>query len=63
MRIRTYEEDERAPQPVADLAAPQDSGLGAVGADFLAAADEAIARVLSGDAESFLRANRQQGGQ
>jgi hypothetical protein len=37
--------------------------MGAVGEDFLAAADEAIASVLSGDAESFLRANKQQGGQ
>ena len=29
----------------------------------LDAADEAIDRVLSGDSESFLRQNRQQGGQ
>jgi hypothetical protein len=37
--------------------------MSAVGEEFLAAADEAIASVLSGDAESFLRANKQQGGQ
>lgn len=62
MKVRTHD-NERAPQPITDQTAPQDSGLGAAGAEFLAAADEAIARVLSGDAESFLRANRQQGGQ
>lgn len=42
---------------------PEAAGLGAEGAQFLNAADEAIARVLSGNAEQFLRANRQQGGQ
>ena len=62
MKFRTHE-DQRATEPITDVTAPQESGLGAAGAEFLAAADEAIARVLSGNAESFLRANRQQGGQ
>jgi hypothetical protein len=33
------------------------------GDDLLAAGDEAIRRVLSGDSEAFLRANRQEGGE
>jgi hypothetical protein len=34
-----------------------------LGEQFLARADEAISRALSGDSEAFLRASRQLGGQ
>lgn len=53
-------------QPSERRVAPEETqapNAAAEGAAFLAAADEAIARIMSGDAESFLRANRQQGGQ
>jgi hypothetical protein len=61
MKFRTFD-DELRREPAAN---PDGQGpdLGVAGAEFLAAADEAIARVLSGDAESFLRANKQQGGE
>jgi hypothetical protein len=62
MRFRTYDDEQRR-EPTANPEAPQGADPGVAGAEFLAAADEAIARVLSGDAESFLRANKQQGGQ
>ena len=41
----------------------QPSGAGATGDAFLAAADAAIARALSGRPEAFLAQNRQLGGQ
>jgi hypothetical protein len=49
--------------------APADLGGGNLAAirrearDLITAGDDAISRALSGDSESFLRANRQQGGQ
>jgi hypothetical protein len=63
MRFRTHDDEQRRETQPANPEAPQGPNLGVAGAEFLAAADEAIARVLSGDAESFLRANKQQGGQ
>ncbi|MBI4908691.1 MAG: hypothetical protein HY820_34040 [Acidobacteria bacterium] len=59
MKFRTHDEDGRFQQ--AELAPVAAIDAGTAGAEFLAAADEAIARVLSGDAESFLRSNRQFG--
>ena len=62
--MRFREDDNRESLRRQDPTPPQPAtSMGAVGEDFLAAADEAIASVLSGDAESFLRANKQQGGQ
>jgi hypothetical protein len=60
MRFRNEERDESAATP-AETQRP--SGLGQAGAEFLAAGDEAIARILSGNPTEFLRANRQQGGE
>jgi hypothetical protein len=60
-RIREPEDDTPPaggagdPNPLADVRR--------TGEQFLARADEAIARALSGDSESFLRASRQLGGQ
>lgn len=62
MRIR-INDDQQQQQRIEPDAAPAGTAMGASAAEFLEAADEAIARVLSGDAESFLRANKQQGGE
>ena len=63
MRFR-IQDDHRETLRRQDPEPPQTATpMSAVGEEFLAAADEAIASVLSGDAESFLRANKQQGGQ
>ena len=60
-RQREREDDPPATGPAGDPNALDD--VRRTGAQFLARADEAIARALSGDSESFLRAGRQQGGQ
>jgi hypothetical protein len=59
LRRRTDERD----QPQAEEPLPQPALDTKAAGDFLAAADEAISRVLSGDAETFLRDSRQEGGQ
>jgi hypothetical protein len=68
MRLRdphTFNED-----PARNRLAPDDAGgaadtdeLRGAGETFLAAADEAINRALSGNSEQFLAQNRQLGGQ
>ena len=50
--------DPQPSHPTSNLDAVRQAGQ-----QFLAAADEAIARALSGDSEAFLRASRQQGGE
>lgn len=63
MKFKSRDDDQQA--RLAGPAEPHEAPApgGAAGEEFLAAADEAIARIMSGDAESFLRANRQQGGE
>lgn len=63
MKFQRREEEPRDPGHASATEEKQAPNPAAAGAEFLAAADEAIARVMSGDAESFLKANRQQGGQ
>jgi hypothetical protein len=62
MRLRTREQEVREATP-GDPAEAGTPRLAAEGADRLAAADAATARHMSGNAEKFLRANRQEGGQ
>ena len=63
MKFRTHDGDQQRAQHPTEPHGAQGPNGAAAGAEFLAAADEAIARIMSGDAESFLRANRQQGGE
>lgn len=65
MTTRERRPDERVPtvtEQTAQQNAPE-SGLRATGDVFLAAADLAIERALSGAPEAFLAQNRQLGGQ
>lgn len=55
---RTEQREEQAPEPSASLESMRTAGM-----EFLEAADSAIRQALSGDPETFLRSNRQQGGQ
>ena len=64
-RERTHHD---APQPAPDgnAGGPSGANLNALrqsGAALLAAADDAITRVLSGDSQAFNQAARQEGGQ
>ena len=61
---RTLDEAEAVREgPPAGGDPAEDDGLRQAAARLLAAADDAIARALSGDSEAFLAANRQEGGQ
>ncbi len=65
-RQRDDEEASRREHEAADHPAARDSGddqAREAAERFLASADEAIDRALSGDSEAFLAASRQQGGQ
>ncbi len=63
LRDRLEPEDTTTPQfQTADAGGDGDTLRGA-GEAFLAAADEAINRALSGNSEEFLAQNRQMGGQ
>ena len=67
MLFRNHEEDESRKRDRPQAADPPGSenlnALRLAGMEFLAAGDEAINRVLSGNSEEFLLSNRQQGGQ
>lgn len=64
MRFRERENERQRQNPAGQ--APEGGNLDALRAEaneLLAAGDDAINRVLSGNSEAFLLANRQQGGQ
>lgn len=54
---------EQQPEDPGNPAGGHPDSLRQTGQNLLAAADEAINRVLSGNSQGYLRANRQQGGQ
>lgn len=58
--------DNRPPEAPGPAGGPEGANLNAIrqtAASMLAAADEAISRVLSGDSQAFNTAARQEGGQ
>jgi len=66
MNQRERERNEEAPAPAAPAAGAGGTGLNTIRqtvADMLAAADDAVSKVLSGDSEAFNTAVRQEGGQ
>ena len=59
-RERPRDPEETPPGPPVP---PVHNPLHQAGEELLAAADEALRRVLSGDSEAFLRENKQEGGE
>ena len=66
MNQRERPNDHRPPSPLEPGSSPDGANLNAIrqtAAGMLAAADDAISRVLSGDSQAFNAAARQEGGQ
>jgi hypothetical protein len=66
MNQRERQNNETPATPASGQAGPNPANLNAIrqtASDMLAAADDAISRVLSGDSQAFNAAARQQGGQ
>jgi hypothetical protein len=62
MRFKTHEEEIRLAD-TGDPGGEGGTGLAGEAADRMVAADAIVQRHLSGNAEAYLRANRQEGGQ
>lgn len=63
MKFRTPDDDRERTPSINEPQTKEEPSSADVAAAFLASADEAIARIMSGNAEQFLNANRQQGGE